>query len=128
MCINDDYKCHYLFSQIYAFVRLKLNLFLLLRVQLFNNCNNRDSAGAELKTHAAPSNSVWIQNVDLFHCRSVNTLNHNFLITSNYNKTKLKYLALYCKRGNMFKPPPPQNTHTHTLTMMSKHTFSPLSV
>lgn len=93
----------------------------------FYNCNNSDSAGAELEKHAALSNSQCQYKMWIFHCRSVK-VNHNFL-TSNYNKTKWKYLALYRKRGNMFNPTP-KHTHTHLQTYIDElaHFLSALSV
>lgn len=89
-------------------------------ILFFYNCNNRDSAGAELKKHAALSNSQcgyksWIWTFPTV--ASLVKMDRHFLI-SNYNKWK--YLALYCKRGKMFT----QHTHTLSLTHASTPTHT----
>lgn len=114
LCTNHDYKYYFLFSHIYISVPLKLNLwFVSYEYSMLHPKQQWFCWCWAPKACCSVHLSVWMQNMDLFHCRLVK-VNKNFLI-SNHHKTKLKYLALYCKRGDMFNPHP-KHTRTHTLT------------
>lgn len=64
VCTNHHYKCHYLFSQIYISVSLKLDLSYSYWYTAFYGCNNMILLVLSLKSMPLCP-IVWIQNVDL---------------------------------------------------------------